>query len=148
MVKRKISDYGLELIKKFESFREEVYLCPAGKRTIGYGHVLRKGEQFYKIDQNQALALLVKDCQMAEYIICYLVDKVEELTTLQFDALVSFVFNVGHRNFQRSTLRQKINRAEHALVPRELMKWVYAAGVKLPGLVKRRMEEANLYMGA
>ena len=64
----------------------------------------------------------------------------------QFDALVSFTFNVGAAALQRSTLRQKINRQEHEYVPKELMRWVYAGGNIMPGLVRRRMAELDLYI--
>ena len=67
------------------------------------------------------------------------------LSNGQFDALVSFTFNLGAGALQRSTLRRKVNREEHADVPAELMKWVWAGGRKLKGLVKRRQAEASLY---
>ena len=67
------------------------------------------------------------------------------LTQGQFDALVSFTFNLGAGALQRSTLRRTVNREEHADVPAELMKWVWAGGRKLKGLVKRRKAEGLLY---
>jgi len=67
------------------------------------------------------------------------------LTQGQFDALVSFTFNLGAGALQRSTLRRKINREEHADVHAELMKWVWAGGRKLKGLVRSRVAEANHY---
>ena len=67
------------------------------------------------------------------------------LTGGQFDALVSFTFNLGAGALQRSTLRRKVNRGEHQAVPAELMKWVWAAGKRLPGLVRRRKSEALVY---
>jgi GH24 family phage-related lysozyme (muramidase) len=67
------------------------------------------------------------------------------LTAGQFDALVSFAFNVGAGGLQRSMLHRKVNREEHALVPAELLKWVWAGGRKLKGLVRRREAEARLY---
>lgn len=68
------------------------------------------------------------------------------LTQGQFDALVSFVFNLGSGALQRSTMRQKINREEHDEVPAELMKWVWAGGRKLNGLIRRRQAEGLMYM--
>jgi len=65
----------------------------------------------------------------------------------QFDALVSFVFNVGGGALQRSTLRSRVNRDEHGEVPAEFMKWIWAGGRKLKGLVRRREAEAALYAG-
>lgn len=65
----------------------------------------------------------------------------------QFDSLVSFTFNVGVAALQRSTLRQRINAGEHSLASKEFMRWVWGGGKKLPGLIRRRRLEANLYMG-
>ncbi|MFM5394388.1 lysozyme [Aeromonas veronii] len=64
---------------------------------------------------------------------------------IKFDALVSFTFNLGAGALQRSTLRLKANRGEHESVPAELMKWAWAAGKKLPGLVRRRQAEGACY---
>jgi lysozyme len=68
------------------------------------------------------------------------------LSQNQFDALVSFTYNLGVGALQRSTLRQKINRAEHKLAASEFLKWVYAGGKKLKGLELRRSVEAALYL--
>lgn len=68
------------------------------------------------------------------------------LTDGQFDALVSFTYNLGGGALQRSTLRRKINREEHAEVPEQFMRWVWAGGRKLKGLVRRRQEEVNQYI--
>ena len=67
------------------------------------------------------------------------------LTDGQFDALVSFTYNLGGGALQRSTLRGKINREEHAEIPEQFMRWVWAGGRKLKGLVRRRAAEAGLY---
>ncbi|SMG63873.1 [similarity to] phage lysozyme [methanotrophic bacterial endosymbiont of Bathymodiolus sp.] len=67
------------------------------------------------------------------------------LTDGQFDALVSFTFNLGSGAFQRSTLRRKVNRQAHAEVPGQLMRWVWAGGRRLNGLVKRRRSESSMY---
>ena len=69
------------------------------------------------------------------------------LTQNQFDALVSFVFNVGLGAFQKSTLLRKLNAGDYAAVPGELMKWTKAGGKELPGLVRRRRAEAGLWRG-
>ena len=65
----------------------------------------------------------------------------------QFDALVSFAFNLGSGALQRSTLRRKINRDDHLAVPAEFRRWVWAGGRKLKGLVRRRKAEAVMYAG-
>lgn len=143
---RHITKEGLELIKRFEGFEPEVYLDAAGYPTIGYGHLIRKDEgDMYAggISEAAAEALLAKDVGFAERAVLRLI-KVP-LTDGQFDALVSFTFNLGGGALQRSTLRRKVNREEHEVVPRELRKWVWAGGRKLRGLIRRRNAEAMLY---
>lgn len=80
---------------------------------------------------------------LAEQAVCRLI-KVP-LTDGQFDALVSFTFNLGSGALQRSTLRRKVNHEEHEEVPDQFMRWVWAGGKKLRGLVMRREAEASLY---
>ena len=66
----------------------------------------------------------------------------------QFEALLSFTFNLGSGALQRSTLRRKVNREEHAGVPTEFMRWVWAGGRRLKGLIRRRAAETTLYSGS
>lgn len=143
---RHITQQGLNLIKRFEGFEPEIYLDAAGLPTIGYGHLIRKGE--HKMFENgisyeAAVALLIKDVESAERSVLRLIDV--PLTDGQFDALVSFTFNLGSGALQRSTLRQKVNREEHEEVPREFLRWVWAGGRKLRGLIRRREAETRLY---
>jgi GH24 family phage-related lysozyme (muramidase) len=143
---RHITQAGIELIKRFEGFSHTVYICPADYPTIGYGHVVKpqEREQFASgITPEQAETLLRQDVQTAERAVLRLITV--PLTDGQFDALVSFTFNLGAGALQRSTLRRKVNRGDHANVPAELRKWVWAGGRKLKGLVKRREAEAVLY---
>jgi len=143
---RHITQKGLNLIKRFEGFEPEVYLDAAGLPTIGYGHLLLPGEaEMFKngISESAGEALLIKDVLLAEQAVCRLI-KVP-LTDGQFDALVSFTFNLGSGALQRSTLRWKVNREEHEAAPAEFMKWVWAGGRKLKGLIRRREAEATLY---
>ena len=143
---RHITKDGIELIQNFEGFSPTVYLDAAGLPTIGYGHLLRAGEaEMFKrgITEPIAQALLIKDVLRAEQAVLRLITV--PLTNGQFDALVSFTFNLGAGALQRSTLRRKVNREEHGDVPTELMKWVWAGGRKLKGLVRRRAAEASLY---
>jgi lysozyme len=144
---RKISKTGLDLIKQFEGFSPTVYICPAGYPTIGYGHVVKpqEREQFAGgITPEQAEALLRQDVQTAERTVLRLISV--PLTQGQFDALVSFTFNLGAGALQRSTLRSKVNRGDHAAVPAEFRKWVWAGGRKLEGLVRRRELEKKFYI--
>tara|TARA_B100001750_G_scaffold248220_1_gene277568 strand:+ start:2817 stop:3251 length:435 start_codon:yes stop_codon:yes gene_type:complete len=141
---RHITQQGIDLIKRFEGFSATVYICPAGYPTIGYGHVVKDGEDFSKgISKRQAEILLRQDAKTAERAVLRLITV--PLTDGQFDALVSFTYNLGSGALQRSTLRRVINRGEHPEVPRQLMRWVWADGRKLKGLIKRREAEALLY---
>lgn len=101
-------------------------------------------EQFAAgITQAEATYILRKDVGIVERAVVRLI--YVPLTDGQFDALVSFTFNLGAGALQRSTLRRQVNRGEHESVPAELMKWVWAAGKRLPGLVRRRRAEASAY---
>jgi len=138
----KISKKGLDIIKAHEGLRLTAYLCPAKVWTIGYGHT-RTAKKGMVITAEEAEKLLISDVVSAENTV-----KVQKLplNQNQFDALVSFVFNVGSGNFQRSTLlrKAKINVNDLSIAS-EFKKWIRGGGVVLPGLVKRRNEEAELY---
>jgi lysozyme len=143
---RHITEKGLGIIKKFEGFSPTVYICPAGYPTIGYGHVVKpqENERFAKsITTEQAEAMLRQDLQAAERAVLRLITV--PLTDGQFDALVSFTFNLGAGALQRSTLRRKVNRSDHANVPGEFRKWVWAGGRKLEGLARRREAEVKIW---
>lgn len=139
-----ISMKGLDLIKSFEGYFDKPYLCPAGYPTVGFGHLIREGEDFSQgLSLFEAERLLWNDLQSYQASVLRLIDV--PLTQGQFDALVSFTYNVGGGALQRSTLRRKINRQEHEDVPDELMRWVRAGGRKLNGLIRRRQAEGLLY---
>lgn len=127
----------------------EPYYDPVGLPTIGYGHLLSRTawaalDQFPAISIAQAEALLRADLMKAAGAVMRLVRV--KLNANQIAALIDFVFNVGSGNFEISTVRKVINRGDFASVPAHLMRWVYAKGVKLPGLVKRRKAEAALWV--
>lgn len=129
----------------FEGFSPTVYDCPAGYATIGYGHMLHDGESFAQgISKKAAQLLLKKDVEKAEQSVLRLIHV--SLSEGQFDALVSFTYNLGAGALQRSTLRRKVNRREYQAIPRELMRWVYTGGVQLRGLVSRRRAETELWV--
>ena len=138
----KTSDKGIDLIKKHEGFRAKAYMCPAGKWSIGYGHTLNvKSTDVISLDE--AEYFLKKDVEFAE-------NEVNRhnlnINQNQFDALVSFVFNLGVGNFTRSTLLRKIkSNPNDPTIREEFEKWIYADGKVLNGLVRRRKEEADLY---
>ena len=143
---RHITNNGLKLIKSFEGFSSEIYLDSAGLQTVGYGHLILPHEKsIFKdgISELDAEAILKQDVIIAERAVILLIKA--PLNNNQFDSLVSFTFNVGAGALQRSTLRHKINREEHEDVPAELLKWIYAGGRKIPGLIKRRILEGELY---
>lgn len=138
----KTSKAGIELIKKHEGLRLAAYLCPAGVPTIGYGHTkgVRLGQV---ITEAEAEHFLIEDLRTSEKEI----DSHNlQLNQNQFDALVSFVFNVGAGNFRSSTLlrRVRLNSNDND-IENQFNRWVYGGGKILPGLVRRRKEEANLY---
>lgn len=140
---RHITPTGLALIQAFEGFSARVYLDVAGIATIGYGHVIKKGEQFSIITRGEAEILLRQDIAEAERAVCRLITI--PLKDGQFDALVSFTYNLGAAALQRSTLRRKINRGEQDSIPHEFRRWVYAGGKQWPGLLRRREAEIQRY---
>ncbi|HEX7314015.1 MAG TPA: lysozyme [Pyrinomonadaceae bacterium] len=155
----RLSDAGVELIKSFEGFIDKLYNDPAGHCTVGYGTLVHKGncdgrssEQPYTggVTRDKATELLRQEAEQFQKVIN---DSVKvELNQNQNDALVSFVYNVGTGNFGQSTLLKLLNKGDYAAVPTELKKWTKARVdgklVDLPGLVKRRAAEAELFQRA
>jgi len=141
------SEKGLALIKNHEGCQLKAYKCPAGVWTIGYGHT--KGvAQGMTITQEIADKLLVEDVKPIEKLLNGM--KVN-FRQSQFDALVSFIFNVGEGGFNGSTLKKKIvSGSADAVIAEEFHKWNKATvnGKKtvLPGLSKRRADEAALWL--
>jgi Phage-related lysozyme (muraminidase) len=154
--RRTLSTSGVDLIKRFESFRANLCNDAAGHCTIGYGTLVHKGrcdgrdsEAPYTngVTQERATNLLT---QRAEEFGRTVNDAVTvELNQNQFDALVSFVYNIGSGSFQSSTLLRVLNQGNYAAVPTEIKKWTKAHAnsrlVELPGLVTRREAEAQLF---
>ena len=145
-----VSKKGLDLIKFYESFAPNWYVCPSGKTTIGYGHVKLKKDTFATpITEAFAIALLSQDCLIAENAVRERVSIA--LTQGQFDALVSFTFNAGVGNFKASTLLRMLNAGDIQGAANQFDRWVFGTvkgkKVKLNGLVKRRAEEKQLFLG-
>lgn len=138
-----ISQDGINLIKRFEGVRLKAYKCPAGVWTIGYGHTnnVRPDDV---ISEEEATELLRRDLIKFGGVINRSVTKT--LNQAQFDACVSFVFNVGEGNFKKSTLLRKLNAGDYVGAANEFGKWVYSKGKKLNGLVSRRAAEKELFM--
>ena len=144
MKKMTTSRLGLRLIKDFEGLRLGAYKCPAGVWTIGFGHT--KGvKQGQVITEAQACDYLVEDIGPIERQLNKLgVNFRQE----EFDALISFIFNLGWGNFSNSTLKKKILAdAKDEDIAAEFIKWINAAGKPLAGLKKRRVAEANMFVG-
>ena len=139
-----ISSKGIDLIKHFEGCELEAYHCAAGVPTIGYGHI--KGVQMGDtITQEQAEQMLVEELNEYEG---YINDMVTTpLSQNQFDALVSWVYNLGGGNLKASTLLKVLNSGDFNGVPAQLMRWNKAGGKVLEGLTRRRQAEADLFSG-
>lgn len=143
-MKKIINQETISLIKNFEGLNTSKYICPAGKATIGYGHVILKNEKLDNITEAQAENLLFQDLRKFANYVHYLIKA--PLNSNQFGALVSFCFNVGSKALQRSTLRQKLNRLEYEDAAREFNKWIYVRGSKIKGLILRRKAEKLLFL--
>lgn len=138
----KINTAGKELIKRFEGLSLKSYKCPAGVWTIGYGHT-GDVKSSHVITEHQADVILDLDLERFEKgVEAY----APVATENQFSAMVSFAFNLGIAALARSSLLTHHNAGQHDLAAAEFMKWKYAAGKVLPGLVKRRAAERDLYL--
>jgi lysozyme len=135
---------GLSLIKKFEGCELEAYQCSAGVWTIGYGHT--KGvTPSDSISQEEAEQMLVDELHEYEsYVNEYVT---VALSQNQFDALVSWVYNLGPANLKASTLLKVLNSGEYEDVPAQIKRWNKAGGKVLEGLIRRREAEACLFQG-
>ena len=137
----KTGNKGLELIKQSEGLQLEAYLCPARVWTIGYGHT--KGVQSGDvINEDQAESYLRQDLGESERAVEHGVTA--SLTQNQFDALVSFTFNLGAGNLFSSTLLKKLNAGDYAGAADEFLRWDHTGGKQLPGLTRRRQAERQL----
>jgi len=145
-VHRQATDKGIFLIKTFEGSSAFPYRDVAGLWTVGIGHLIKPSETFsMPITPQEGEALLRKDLWTAERAVLRLIRV--PLTDSQFDALVSFVFNLGSGSLQRSTLRAKINRGELTEeTADEFLKWVYVGTQKSRGLIRRRKAERELFL--
>ncbi len=146
--KMKISDAGLNKLKKFEGLELCPYLDSAGKITIGYGHLILPHEKHLLtgcITEPEAERLLRNDVKTAEKYVNKYVDV--PLSQNEFDALVSFVYNVGGGAFKASTMLKRLNSGNKHLAADEFERWIYAGGVKSKGLLARRMAEKKTFIG-
>jgi GH24 family phage-related lysozyme (muramidase) len=140
------SERGIALIKKFEGFYPSRYICPAGLPTIGFGHVIRTGEKFpAKMTEKEATDLLAKDVAIFEQGVARAVTV--PLQQNEFDALVSFSFNVGLQALRTSTLLKMLNaNTDRSSVAMQFLRWNKANGQVLAGLSRRRAAESAMFM--
>jgi len=155
----RMSQNGIRLLTQWEGCELKPYKDSADLWTIGIGHLIKNNELGsgtirigsesveWKngITYEQALDLLAQDLQIFEVAVDRAVNV--PLKQHQFDALTSFCFNVGARNFRNSTLLKKLNLGLYDNIPAQLMRWVYAGGKKVAGLTNRRTNEAKLWRG-
>lgn len=139
----KASNQLIVKIKEFEGLRLRAYRDSGGKPTIGYGHTqgVKMGQ---RITERQAEEMLEQDLWVAGRF----PSTMKEIDTQgKYDAVVSFIFNLGVGNFKRSTLYRRIlHHAPDRLIQAEFRRWVHAGGKVLPGLVKRREWEAERWV--
>ena len=152
-----VSDAGIERLKQREGVVLAMYLDSAGLPTIGVGHLLTKDELSSGkvrltgesvdwhggLTEDQVGELLRQDLGRAEKVLDQELVTAPELTQAQYDALVSFVFNVGVQAFKDSTLLKRLKGGNTDAVPEQLRRWVHAAGNVDPILVKRREDEVE-----
>jgi lysozyme len=157
----KVSAAAIDMIKHHEGVRTKPYRCPALLWTVGCGHVIDPTHAAVKYEERKSLsvpagwdrtltmgevdAILAQDLGRFERGVARLCPAALGHQG-RFDALVSFAFNVGLGNLQRSGLRMKTNRGDFEEAAEEFMKWTKAAGKVLPGLVKRRKDERAMYL--
>lgn len=155
-----VSPKAIEMIKHHEGVRQNPYQCPARLWTVGVGHVMFPVQGLLKVDkrdtfQPPAEAMRKYSMEEVNAILRSDLARFEKgvanycpvpLTQGQFDALVSFSFNVGLGTLQRSTLRQKVIRGDMAGAAEELLKYCMAGGKILKGLQKRRIDERALFL--
>ena len=142
-----ISQNCIDLIKKYEGFKPKSYLCPAGVPTIGFGSTFWTDGSRVKLGQEITMENAEK---LVIYYLANVAHFIPEVNQNQFDSLCSFIYNVGVANFRKSTLLKKVKEnPDDPSIRDEFMKWTLArvrgAMKSLPGLVKRRTAEADLY---
>lgn len=145
-----LSTKGAKFIGNFEGFVDHPYNDPVGHATIGYGHLLHRGnvtahdrQTWGTITRERGLRLLRQDAERFEEAVRDLV-KVP-LNQHEFDALVSWTFNLGEGSLAESTMLKRLNANQRQAVPTEMMRWTKADGRELPGLVRRRKAEGRLF---
>jgi len=150
----RLSEHGLNQIRKHEGFGPDIYRDVAGLKTVGYGHLLTASDKAigrfkYGVSEEGAMRLLAEDVAWAERVVNNLVRV--SLKQQEFDALTSFVFNIGATAFRRSTALKRLNRGDKRGAAEAMTWWnkITVKGKKVPsqGLSNRRMAEYQLFRG-
>lgn len=142
---------GMPIIRKYEGLRLRAYICPSGLATIGYGATFYENGSRVQMGEVITIERADKLLHMQVKLFADEVKRVvkSEINDNMLGALTSFCFNVGGAAFGKSTLAKKVNKNPNDPTIRdEFMRWTRGGGKVLPGLVKRREEEANLYYAA
>jgi len=147
-----LSAEGAAFIARFEGFRQQCYVCPAGKLTIGYGHVIQPGETFASLTATEALDMLMHDATREAAPVSRALKT--QITSYQADALISLAFNCGGRAIARSTLLKRLNEGQFDQAALEVLRWNKGKGkgknkgklVVIPGLTIRRIAEKTLFL--
>jgi lysozyme len=147
----KVSNAGIQLIKHHEGVRYKPYKCPANLYTVGIGHLIGDGKSLPREwDKTFTVAevdgILKHDLNRFELGVHKMLPNVP-LRQHEFDAIVSFCFNLGLGCFQRSTIRQALLRGDKEQAMESLVKYCRAGGKILKGLQKRRLDEKQLFLG-
>jgi len=138
------SKQGMDLIRQSEGLRLKAYLCPAGVPTIGYGHT-KDVKMGMHITESTAEDFLIEDIAPIERILNAVGINFRQE---QFDALVSWTFNLGQKNLINSTMMKRIMaNASDEEITDQMVKWVYAGKQQMEGLKTRRVKEANMFLG-
>ena len=146
----KISNAGIELIKRFEGVRSRPYRDCIGLWTVGVGHLIGDGkslpESWNKVFTKEEIdALLIQDLSRFERGIALQLPV--SLKQCEYDALCSFAFNLGLGTLQRSTIRQALLRGDKKLAAEKILKYCYAGGKVVKGLQLRRQAEYKMFLG-
>ena len=142
----KISSDGINFIKQFEGFSATPYKDVGGLLTIGFGHLIKQGEVFGALSSVEATALLQRDVEAFEFAVNKMI--VVTITQNQFDALVSFAYNLGAHSLLSSTLLRKLNLGDFPDAANEFLKWNHVNGQVVDGLTRRRQAEQKLFLSA
>ena len=157
-----ISDDGVEFVAYWEGYLSKPYNDPVGHCTVGYGHLLHRGnctpEDSNKVwidgqktpgvlTKQEAKKLLKKDLTYFALEVKAVTSHWYKLRQHQRDALISFAYNVGVGAYSDSTLLKKLNKGDEPGAANEFLRWVYADGIELPGLVRRRKAEREMFLG-